>query len=76
MQIKSNNDLLAFIISQSNSGDRNWFGFAQQKIAGINTAYEMAVLHGDKMTPDEIVNYVLDLNNKIFNKIIKGEQIG
>jgi len=74
MQIQSSNDLLAFIISQSNSGNRNWFGFTQQKIAGIHTAYEMAILHGDKMTPDEIVNYVLDLNNKIFNKIIKGSE--
>lgn len=73
MQIKSNSDLLNFIISQSNSGVKNWFGFTQQKIAGINTAYEMAVLHADKMTPDEIVNYVTELNNKIFNKIIKGE---
>jgi hypothetical protein len=73
MQIKSNSDLLNFIISQSNSGDKNWFGFTQQKIAGINCAYEMAVLHGDKMTPDEVVKYVSELNNKIFHKIIKGE---
>ena len=71
--IQNSTDLLNFIISQANSGQKNWFGFQEQKIAGINTAYEMAVNHADKMTPDEIVEYVLRLNNAIFQKIIKGE---
>jgi len=71
--IQNSTDLLNFIISQANSGQKNWFGFQEQKIAGINTAYEMAVNHADKMTPEEIVEYVLRLNNAIFQKIIKGE---
>ena len=71
--IQNSTDLLNFIISQANSGHKNWFGFQEQKIAGINTAYEMAIIHADKMTPDEIVEYVLRLNNAIFQKIIKGE---
>lgn len=71
--IQNSTDLINFIISQANSGQKNWFGFQEQKIAGINTAYEMAVNHADKMTPEEIVEYVLRLNNAIFQKIIKGE---
>lgn len=71
--IQNSTDLLNFIISQANSGQKNWFGFQEQKITGINTAYEMAVNHADKMTPEEIVEYVLRLNNAIFQKIIKGE---
>lgn len=71
--IKNNTDLLNFIITQANSGQKNWFGFPEQKIAGINTAYAMAINHADKMTPDEIVEYVLRLNNLIFLKIIKGD---
>jgi hypothetical protein len=71
--IQNSTDLLNFLITQANSGQKNWFGFQEQKIAGINTAYEMAINHADKMTPDEIVDYVLRLNNAIFQKIIKGE---
>jgi len=71
--IQNSTDLLNFIITQANSGQKNWFGFQEQKIAGINTAYEMAINHADKMTPDEIVDYVLRLNNLIFQKIIKGD---
>lgn len=75
MQIQSSNDLLSFLISQANSGQKNWFGFQQQRIAGINMCYEMAKYHGDKFTPDEIVEYVISLNNKIYHKIIKGDNL-
>jgi len=71
MQIQSNNDLLGFLISQSNSGVKNWFGFQQQRIAGINTAYEIAKIHADKLSPEEIVDYVVKLNNVIYQKMIK-----
>lgn len=70
--IQNNNDLLAFLLSQANSGTKNWFGFQQQRIAGIDTAYRMAIVHADTMTPEQIVQYVVDLNNAIYNKIIKG----
>lgn len=73
MEIKNTNDLLAFVISQASSGQKDWFGFKQQRILGINIAYEMAVQHGDKMTPDEIVEYVIKLNNAIYARLIKGE---
>jgi len=71
MQIQSSNDLLGFLISQSNSGQKNWFGFQQQRIAGINTAYEIAKYHADKLSPDEVVDYVVKLNNAIYQKMIK-----
>ena len=71
MQIQSSNDLLGFLISQSNSGVKNWFGFQQQRIAGINTAYEIAKYHADKLSPEEIVDYVVKLNNVIYQKMIK-----
>ena len=71
MQIQSNNDLLGFLISQSNSGVKNWFGFQQQRIAGINTAYEIAKIHADTLSPEEIVDYVVKLNNAIYQKMIK-----
>lgn len=71
MQIQSNNDLLGFLISQSNSGVKNWFGFQQQRIAGINTAYEIAKIHADTLSPDEVVDYVVKLNNAIYQKMIK-----
>ena len=71
MQIQSNHDLLSFLISQSNSGVKNWFGFQQQRIAGINTAYQIAAIHADKLSPEEIVDFVIGLNNAIYHKMIK-----
>jgi|TARA_R110000822_G_scaffold97145_2_gene220712 hypothetical protein len=73
IQIEDNNDLLSYIIQQSAVGGKNWFGFPQQKIIGIHLAYEIAKLHADKMSSDDIVNFVINLNNKIYTKIIKGE---
>jgi hypothetical protein len=75
MQIQSNNDLLSFLISQSNSGVKNWFGFHQQRIAGINAAYEIAKVHADTLSPDEVVEYVIKLNNAIFQKMIKNGEV-
>ena len=70
MQIQSSNDLLSFLISQSNSEAKNWFGFKQQRIAGINLAYKIAENHADKLSADEIVEYVRQLNDSIFHKLI------
>lgn len=73
MTTPNNSDaLLNYIATQANSGNKNWFGFPQQRVAGIDTAYRIAVMHADKMTPDEVVDYVVRLNNAIYNKIIKG----
>jgi len=72
-QIKSSDDLLSYLVSQANSGQKNWFGFAQQRLTGINLAHEIAKTHADKMSPEEIVDYVVKLNNTIYQKIIKAD---
>lgn len=73
MEIKSQNDLLGFLISQAGSGQKNWFGFAQQRLTGINLVHEIAANHADKMSPDEVVDYVVLLNNNIYQKLIKAD---
>ena len=73
MIVNNSEDLLNYIVSQANSGQKNWFGFHQQRITGIYIAYEIAKNHADKMSPDEIADYVLKLNNSIYQKLIKGE---
>jgi hypothetical protein len=72
--IQNSDDLFAYIVSQSNSGQKNWFGFTQQRIAGIHLAYQMAIAHGNTMSPEEIADYVVGLNNAIFNKLVKGDK--
>lgn len=72
-QITNSQDLLSYIVTLANSGNKNWFGFPQQRIAGIHLAYEIAKIHADKMTPEEVVEYVIKLNNAIFQKLLKGD---
>jgi len=66
-------ELINYLITQANSGNKIWFGFLQQKIAGIDVAYKIAVNHADKMTPEQIAEYVLRLNNAIYTRLVKGE---
>lgn len=73
MQIQTTNDLLNYIVSQANSGQKNWFGFQQQRIAGIDVAYKIAINHADKMSPEEIADYVSRLNNAVYQKLVKGD---
>jgi hypothetical protein len=70
-KIQNTNDLLGFLVAQSESR-KDWFGFHQQRMTAVTLAHEIARHHADKMTPDEVVSYALDLNNKIYHKIIKG----
>lgn len=71
--IQNSDDLLNYIVGCANSGQKNWFGFAQQRIVGIHLAYEIAKYHADKMTPEEIADFVVRLNNAVFQKLVKGE---
>lgn len=71
--IQNTNDLLGFLLSQANSGQKNWFGFQQQRMTGISLAHQIAAIHADKMSPAEVVDYVKELNNQIFTKLIKPE---
>ena len=68
--IKDSNDLLSFLISQAGSS-KDWFRFQQRKLTAISLAHEIAAKHADKMTPHEVVNYVSELNNQLYQKIIK-----
>jgi len=70
-QINNNGDLLGYLLEQSLRAPKSWFGFPQQKLTGILLAHEIAANHADKMSPEEIVQYVNDLNNEIYNSIIK-----
>ena len=72
-QINNSSDLLNFIVTHANSGVKNWFGFQQQRIAGIHIAYEIAKLHADKMTPEEVAEYAYKLNNAIYSRLVKGD---
>jgi hypothetical protein len=69
--INNSQDLLTYIINQSSSGQKNWFGYQQQRIAGIDAAYKMAIIHADKLTPEQIVDYVIKLNNTIYDKMLR-----
>jgi hypothetical protein len=70
MIVKDSNDLLNFLVAQSDSS-KNWFGFQQQRITAIALAHDIARYHADKMTPDEVVDYAMSLNESIYHKIIK-----
>jgi predicted ATPase len=72
-QITSSNDLLGFLVSQVNTGNKNWFGFLEQRITGINLAHEIAARHADKMSPAEVAAYVVELNDQMHKQIIKKE---
>lgn len=76
MQIQNNNDLLAYLIDRAKSGEARWFGFEQQKIAGIQLCYEMAKIYADKMTAEQIVDYVIKLNGQIYSKLLTGKNHG
>jgi hypothetical protein len=68
--IKDTNDLLNFLVAQSDTR-KDWFGFTQQRLTAITLAHDIAANHADKFTPDEIVEYVSTLNNALYQKIIK-----
>ena len=74
--IQNSTDLLGYLIEQAGTGKKDWFGWPQQKIVGINLCYDIARNHANSMTPDEIVDFVHSLNNTIFKKIIMGKTNG
>ena len=73
MIVKDSNDLLNFLVAQSDSS-KNWFGFTQQRITAIALAHDIARNHADKLTPLEAVDYAINLNELIYHKIIKTTQ--
>lgn len=72
MIVKDSNDLLNFLVAQSDSS-KNWFGFTQQRITAIALAHDIARNHADKLSPHEAVDYAINLNELIYHKIIKSK---
>ena len=72
---QTNKELIKYLLAQSVETKR-WFGFVQQKITGVNLVHEIAARHADKMTPEQVTDYVIKLNNLIYQKIIKGDLHG
>lgn len=70
-KIQNTNDLLNFLVAQAESR-KDWFGFTQQKMTGIQLAHQIAAYHANSMTPDQIVKFVVELNNVIYKDIIRG----
>jgi hypothetical protein len=70
MIVKDSNDLLNFLVAQSDSS-KNWFGFTQQRITAIALAHDIARNHADKIGPEAAVDYAVALNQAIYDKIIK-----
>ena len=70
VEIKDSNDLLTFLVTQAESR-KDWFGFTQQRITAVALAHDIARHQADKMTPDQVVHYAIDLNEAIYHKIIK-----
>jgi hypothetical protein len=72
MDIKSNDDLLNYLTERFEAGEKQWFGRMQQRLTGVKLAHEIAARHADTMTPEQVAQYVVDLNNQIFKKIVIG----
>jgi len=68
--IQNNSDLLSFLVTQAESR-KDWFGFTQQRLTAVSLAHEIAKNHADKMTPQQVVQYALELNEAIYHNIIK-----
>ena len=56
---------------QQAEGRKDWFGFTQQRLTAVSLAHEIAKRHADKMTPRDVVQYAIDLNEAIYHNIIK-----
>lgn len=72
-KIKDSNDLLSFLVAQAGAR-KDWFGFTQQRITSIALAHEIAANHADKMSPKEAVEYAIELNQQIYDKIIQNRK--
>ncbi len=70
MIVKDSNDLLNFLVAQSDSS-KNWFGYTQQRITAIALAHDIARNHADKIGPEQAVDYAVALNQAVYDKIIK-----
>ena len=70
--IQNTGDLLSFLVTQSEAR-KDWFGFSQQRMTAIALAHDIAKNHANTMTPSEVVEYALNLNAVIYQRIIAGK---
>lgn len=70
--IQNNNDLLGYLINQAELR-KDWFGFPQQRLTAVSLAHDIAKHHASSMTPEEVVDYAVELNEAIYHKIIKAK---
>jgi len=68
--IQNSTDLLGFLLQQAEVR-KDWFGFSQQRLTAISLAHDLAKAHADKMSPGEIVQFALELNEEIYQRIVK-----
>ena len=68
--IQDSSELLNYLVEQAKE-HKHWFGFVQQRMTGITLVHQIASRHADKMTPEQVVDYVRELNNEIFQRMIK-----
>jgi len=68
--IQNTDDLLAFLTTQMENNNKQWYGFSQQKLLNIKLVHEIAARNADLLEPSEVVDYVLQLNDEIYNKIV------
>ena len=61
---------MSYLLTQADTR-KDWFGFTQQRMTAVTLAHQIAKQHADKMSPDEVVDYALKLNQAIYNKIIR-----
>lgn len=72
--IQNTKDLLAFLEKEMEKRP-DWFGWRQQKLTAIGLAHEIAARHADKMTPDQVVEYAMAVNTRIYHQIIKPQKV-
>jgi predicted RNA-binding Zn ribbon-like protein len=70
--VQNTNDLLSYLEKHSESR-KDWFGFTQQKMTGITLAHQIAANHADKMSPEQVITYAINLNELIYRHIIVGK---
>lgn len=70
--IQNNNDLLGYLINQAENR-KDWFGFPQQRLTAVSLAHDIAKHHANTMTPEEVVDYAVEVNEAIYHKIIKAK---
>jgi hypothetical protein len=66
----SHDNVLGYLAAQAQTGDKYWFGYPQQRVINIALCHRIAARHADKLSPAQIVDYVLQLNDQMYRRIV------